>query len=139
MRRSLVLAIVCALALACAACGGSSTTPTTPTVAAPTAGTETFVGQMAPGGTAVRQFTASAAGTASITLTTTDPGGTLLGLGIGIPGTNLGACDMTKTVQARAGTQITAAVEAGTYCAGTFDVGTVGRNGVVVGLTVTHP
>ena len=139
MRRSLFFASVCALALAAAACGGSDTTPTAPTAPVPTAGTETFVGLMAPGGTAVRTFTASAAGTASITLSTTDPGGIVLGFGIGIPGSNVGACDMTKTLQAQAGAQITAPVEAGLYCAGTFDIGTVGKTGVVVGLTVTHP
>ena len=129
------------MALAGAACGNSTATPTTPTAAVPAAGTDTFVGQMAPGGTAVRAFIASAAGTVNITLTTTDPASTLVGLGIGIPGTNLGACDMTKTVQTRAGStaQITAAVEAGVYCAGAFDIGTVGRTGVVITMTVAHP
>ena len=63
----------------------------------------------------------------SVTLTTTNPPATLVGLGIGIPGANIGGCDMTKTVQARPGStaQLTATVEAGTYCAGAFDVGTV--------------
>jgi hypothetical protein len=142
MRRSFGLALVFALALAGVACGGSSSASTTaPTAAVPTAGTETFVGQMAPGGAAIRTFIASATGTVSITLSTTDPGGILLGLGIGIPGTNIGSCDMTKTLQTRAGAtaQITASVEAGYYCAGAFDIGTVGKAGVVVGLTVAHP
>jgi len=35
--------------------------------------------------------------------------------------------------------QLTASVEAGTYCAGAFDVGGVGRNGVLVTLSVAHP
>jgi hypothetical protein len=35
--------------------------------------------------------------------------------------------------------QLTANVEAGDYCAGAFDVGTVGRNGVLVTITVAHP
>jgi hypothetical protein len=142
MRRSLLVAIVSALAVAAAACsssdGSSSTTPTAPT---PTAGTETFIGQMAPGGSAFRVFTASATGTVNVTLTTTDPASTLVGLGIGIPGTNTGQCDLLKTVQTRQGStaQITASVEAGAYCAGAFDVGAVGAQGVLVTITVAHP
>ena len=79
--------------------------------------------------------------TVSVTLTTTNPGSTLLGLGIGIPGANIGGCDLTKTVQALPGSaaQLTASVEAGTYCAGAFDVGGVGRNGVLVTVSVAHP
>jgi hypothetical protein len=132
---------VCALALAAIACGGDSSTATTPSAPAPAPGTEAFTGTMARGGTAIRNFTASAAGTASVTMLTTDPGGTLLGLGIGIPGTNAGSCDMTTTIQTRAGSapQLTATVEPGTFCAGVFDIGTVGVNGVVVGMTVAHP
>jgi hypothetical protein len=96
---------------------------------------------MAPGGSAFRIFTASATGTVNITLTTTDPPSTLVGLGIGIPGTNTGRCDLLKTVQTRSGAtaQVTATVEAGSYCAGTFDVGAVGSQGVLVTMTVAHP
>ena len=105
------------------------------------AGTETFTGQMAPGGTAVHSFTASATGTVSVTLTATDPPSTLVGLGIGIPGSNIGGCDMTKSIQARPGTtaQLTAGVEAGAYCAGAFDVGGLGAGGVLVTFSVAHP
>lgn len=96
---------------------------------------------MAPGGTAVHQFTASAAGTVSVTLTATDPPSTLVGLGIGIPGSNVGTCDMTKTIQTRPGgtAQLTAPVEAGTFCAGTFDVGGLSSRGVLVTYSVAHP
>ena len=87
------------------------------------------------------EFTASASGTVSITLTTTDPPSTLVGLGIGIPGNNSGTCDLTKTVQTRPGAaaQLTASVESGTYCGGVFDVGGVGTRGVLVTYTVAHP
>jgi hypothetical protein len=140
MRRSLGLAIVGAIALTAAGCGSdnSTTTPSTPT---PTAGTDTFSGTLAPGGTVSHNFTASAAGGVLVTLTTTTPGGTLLGLGIGIPGTNIGGCDLTKTTQALPGSvaQLTALVDAGDYCAGAFDVGTVGKNGVQVTISVAHP
>jgi hypothetical protein len=106
-----------------------------------TAGTDTFTGQMAPGGSAMHLFTASANGTVNVTVTTTDPAGTLVGIGIGIPGTNLGACDLTQTVQARPGSaaQLSATVEAGDYCAGTFDVGGLSARGVLVTYTVAHP
>ncbi len=135
------LALVCALAFAAAACSGNSTTPTTPTTPAPAPGTETFTGQLAPGGVAIHQFTASATGTVSVTLTATDPPSMLVGLGIGVPGGNLGTCDMTKSVQARPGAaaQLTATVEAGVYCAGAFDVGGLGPNGVLVTYSVAHP
>ena len=139
---SLALAPALALAaLLAGACGGNDTSTTAPSAPVPTAGTDTFTGQMAPGGTAMHQFTASANGTVNITLTTTDPAATLVGLGIGIPGNNIGTCDMTKTVQARPGSaaQLSANVEAGQYCAGTFDVGGLPTRGVLVTYTVAHP
>jgi len=128
------------VALIAAACG-SDNSATAPSAPAPTAGTDTFTGQMAPGGSAMHLFTASANGTVNVTLTTTDPAATLVGIGIGIPGNNLGACDLTKTVQARPGStaQLSATVEAGDYCAGTFDVGGLSSRGVLVTYTVAHP
>ena len=134
------LTIVCALALAAAACGGDAS-QTAPTTTAPTAGTDTVTGQLAPGGTAMHLFTASAVGAVNVTLTATDPAATLVGLGIGIPGGNLGACNLTKTVQARPGTaaQLSATVEAGDYCAGAFDVGGLSSRGVLVTYSVAHP
>ena len=141
MKRSFYLAIVCAVALAAAACSGNSSTAPTTTAPVATAGTETFTGTMAKGGTAYRFFTASAAGTVNVTLVTTGPASTLLGMGIGIPGTNAGSCDLTKTLQAQAGStpQLTATVDPGFYCAGVFDVGAVGVTGVLVTMTVAHP
>jgi len=131
------------LALVAAACGNdtSADTPATPTTAVPTAGTDPVTGQMAPGGVVIHQFIASATGTVSVTLTATDPPATLVGLGIGIPGANTSSCDMTKTIQARPGAtaQLTATVETGTYCAGTFDVGGLGTRGALVTYSVAHP
>ena len=57
MNRTFSLALVCALALVAGACGGSNST-TAPTTATPTAGTEAFTGTIAPGGSAIRNFTA---------------------------------------------------------------------------------
>jgi len=134
------LPLAFALALVTGACG-SDDSATAPSAPVPSAGTDTFTGQMAPGGTAMHHFTASANGTVNVTLTTTDPAGTLVGLGIGIPGNNIGICDLTKTVQARPGSaaQLSAAVEAGDYCAGTFDVGGLSSRGVLVTYAVAHP
>jgi hypothetical protein len=135
------LAVVFALGAIVAACGNDSSSTTAPTTPAPMAGTDTITGQMAPGGVAMHQFTASATGTAVITLTVTDPPSTLVGLGIGIPGGNSGQCDLTKTVQTRPGAtaQLSAGVEAGSYCAGTFDIGGLPTRGVLVTYTVAHP
>ncbi len=128
------------LAFFSAGCGNDNTS-TTPTTPAPAPGTDTFTGTLAPGGTAIHQFVASATGAVNVTLTATDPPATVIGLGIGVPGANIGGCDLTKTVQAAPGSaaQLTATVEAGSYCAGAFDVGTVGRNGVLVTISVAHP
>jgi hypothetical protein len=131
-----------AIVLLCTACSNDTTTPatTTPPPAGP--GTETMNAIMAPGGTAVRTFTASAAGTVTVTLNATNPA-TVVGLGIGVPGTAAGGCDMTSTVNASGGAapQITASVGAGDFCAGTFALGTspIGPNGVIVLVTIVHP
>ncbi len=119
--------------LLCAACGGNNT-PSSTTAPTPTAG------PMAPKGSLVRSFTASAAGTVTVTLNSTAPA-TIVGLGIGIPGGAAGGCDMTSTVNTAGGSapQISASVDAGDFCAGAFDRGTVGSGGVVVSITIVHP
>ncbi len=129
------------LSLFAASCGNSDSAATAPSAPVATAGTDPVTGQMAPGGLVIHQFVASATGAVSVTLTATDPPATLVGLGIGIPGLNAGSCDMTKTIQARPGTtaQLTANVETGTYCAGTFDVGGLSTRGVLVTYSVAHP
>ena len=129
------------LSLFVASCGSSDAAATTSSSPVATAGTDPVTGQMAPGGLVIHQFVASATGAVSVTLTATDPPATLVGLGIGIPGFNAGSCDMTKTIQARPGTtaQLTANVETGTYCAGTFDVGGLSTRGVLVTYSVAHP
>jgi hypothetical protein len=139
MTRPALLAL--AVALLCTACGNdTSTTPTAPTPPPAGPGTQVLNAVMAPGGTAIRTFTASAAGTATVTLTSTSPA-TLVGLGIGIPGNATGGCDMTSTVNTSGGSspQLSAPVAAGEFCAGAFDLGTVGSNGVLVSITIVHP
>jgi len=132
---------VFAFALAAAACGGDEDPTATSASPVAKAGTDSVTGQMAPGGALFHEFEASASGTVNVTLTTTDPAATLVGLGIGIPGNNSGTCDLTKTVQTRPGAtaQLSASVEAGIYCAGAFDVGGLSTRGVLVTYTVAHP
>ncbi len=151
MKQWLLLAIVCAAACAGASCnqdyypygypGGTGPTAPSTTPAPPGPGTDSVTAQMAPGGSVIHTFVTVGVGAVNVTLTGTDPGGTLVGMGVGVPGANFGGCDMTKTIQARQGTapQLTVTVEAGTYCAGTYDVGGVGANGVLVNFTVQHP
>jgi len=131
-------AALLALALLVPACGNDDTptTPTTPTGPV----TETLTGSMAKGGIAVRTFTATQSGTVSVTLTSVVPASTL-GLGIGIRATTGADCKFSTTVNTAAGAtaQLTAAVDAGTYCAGAYDIGNVGSDGVTVTVTVTHP
>jgi len=139
MTRPALLAL--GVALLCAACSSdNSATATAPTTPAPGPGTQTLTAVMAPRGAAVRTFTASATGTVTVTLTSTAPA-TLVGLGIGIPGTATGGCDMTTTVNTSGGStpQISASVDAGTFCAGAFDRGAVGSGGVLVSITIVHP
>ena len=129
------------IVLLCAACSNddSSSSTTSPTPAAGP-GTQVLTGVMAPNGTAVRTFDASASGTVTITLTSTSPA-TVVGLGLGIPGNTTGGCDMTTTVNTAGGAaaQISVAVDAGTYGAGAFDRGSVGSGGVLVSITIVHP
>jgi len=119
----LIVSVVAALALA----GCDDAAPTTsPTPTSPV--TETFSGQFTPGGSAARAFTAAAAGTVSITLTQIGPpSDAAVGLGIGIPQSNGSGCLLTQTVAATASTtpQITAAVDAGTYCVRLYDTGSL--------------
>jgi hypothetical protein len=104
--------------------------------------TETLTGTMAPNGTATRTFTAATAGTVTVTFDSASPiSTTVLGLGVGIHGTTGNDCNFTQTVNTPPGTapQITLSIDAGTYCAGLYDIGNVGPAGITVSLTVTHP
>jgi hypothetical protein len=124
-----------ALSIACSNDNNPST-PTTPN--APN--TETLNGVMAPKGTATRTFRALQSGTVTVQLARADPPLTL-GLGVGIRAATGADCLFSQTVNtaAAATAQLSVAVDAGTYCAGTYDLGTVGADGVVVTITVTHP
>jgi hypothetical protein len=122
-----------------AACSDNNTTTTAPSTPAGTV-TETLNGIMAPNGTAVRTFTARQSGAVTVLLSDAQPPVTL-GLGVGVRGSTGADCRFTQTLNTLPGTtpQLSVSVDAGTYCAGTYDIGTVGQPGVTVTVTVTHP
>jgi hypothetical protein len=97
---------------------------------------------MAPKGTAIRTFTALHSGTVSVTYAGTEPASAVvLGLGIGIRAATSIDCYFSRTVNTPPGAtpQLTIAVDAGTYCAGVYDIGNVGSNGIIVSVSITHP
>ena len=136
------LAGLLAFAVLGAACGSDNTTPTTPTAPTSSLGTETLKGAMAQKGQALRTFTVLQAGTVTVTYDGTDPvSSTVLGLGIGIRAATGIDCQFTRTLNTAPSTtpQISIAVDPGTYCAGVYDIGTVGPNGITVSVTVSRP
>jgi hypothetical protein len=139
--RSAALALLAFAALA-AGCSNTTTPSTTSTTTtAPSGpGSETLKGLMAHGGEAIRTFTATQPGTVTVLLASVDPPLTL-GLGVGITGGTGVPCSYTQTVNTAAGStpQLSVAVDAGTYCAGAYDLGTVGPQGAIVTITVSHP
>lgn len=122
----------------------NDTTPTTAPTPITTAGpaTETLTGTMAQNGTATRTFTASTSGTVNVTFASTVPASAIvLGLGIGIHGTAGADCNFSQTVNTPPGStpQLNVSVDAGTYCAGVYDIGNIGSKGITVSVTVKHP
>jgi len=125
-------------ALLAASCDSASTA-TSPTTTSPV--TETFAGQFTPGGSAARSFTSASSGTTSITLTQIGPPADIaVGLGVGIPQSNGAGCYLTTSVVTGASStpQITAAVEAGTYCLRLFDTGAL-TSQVAYSVTIVRP
>ncbi len=105
-----------------------TTTFTSPTSPKPAAGPEgSFSSQLTPQGSASRAFAVRSRGTVSITLTTTTPPGTRVGLGVGIPRGNLTGCSLTQSVATVAGAapQLIVTADVGDYCAQVFDLGTL--------------
>jgi hypothetical protein len=134
------LALLAFAALGTGCGNNNSTTTTTAPSTTTTTQTETLHGIMAPKGTAIRTFLANQAGTVTVLLADAQPTVTL-GLGVGIRGSTGADCRFTQTVNTAPGTtaQLSVSVDPGTYCAGAYDIGTVGEPGVTVTVTVTHP
>lgn len=133
-----ILAAFGLAALLAASCDDASTA-TSPTTTSPV--TETFAGQVTPGGSAARSFTSASSGTMSITLTQIGPPADIaVGLGVGIPQSNGSGCHLTQSIVTAAAStpQITAAVEAGTYCLRLFDTGALTAP-VAFSATIVRP
>lgn len=120
---------------------GASETMTSPTAAVTSPITVSYSTMFGPRGAAARAFTASQAGTVSVTLLSARPPSDVsLGLGVGIPRADGGGCTLAASVTTQAGPtpQVTAAVDAGLYCVSVFDVGVL-IDSVSVTISLTHP
>ena len=134
-----VLALVLAMAVGSFGCGDdnqTTTTPTTPT--SPT--TSTLSTKLTVNGSVSRSFTASKAGSVTVTLTSAGAAGTVVGLGIGVPSTGIARCTLSSATTTAAGSQpqIVANVDAGAYCVAVYDVGNL-RDEITFELTVVFP
>ncbi len=139
LNRSPWLGTACLLALCSAACGDDSTTTTAPTTTTG-GGTSTLSSSVQPNGGSFRFFTASQAGTVSVTLAGTNPPGVALGLGLGIPGVNNIGCTLSVVTRATGGAAtLTVPVDAGAYCAGVYDLGTLSEGGVGFEVRIVYP
>jgi hypothetical protein len=98
-----------------------------------------FESQLVKGGFASRSLTLTTAGMIEITLTSVLPA-VRVGLGVGVPNADGGACNLSRSLETIAGDspQVTTAADAGTYCVKIFDVGHV-EESASFSITVTHP
>jgi hypothetical protein len=122
-----------------AACGSSSTpSPAAPTPVSPT--TETFASAIAARGAAFRTFTVAQAGTVSVTLVSDGPPTIPFGLGLGIRA-GVTDCNLTTALNTMPGdtAQITALVDAGSYCTGIYDIGNIPSGEVNFSVRIVHP
>jgi hypothetical protein len=114
-----------AISLIAAGCGTTTTTSPTPTQDTATLLGE-FSSQLIPGGSASREFDVTTAGAIAVTLKSTTPAGTMIGLGVGIPRSN-GSCALSAAIDTTAGAtaQLSMAAAAGPHCARVYDLGTL--------------
>lgn len=110
-------------ALLTTACSNDNPTPVSPS---PPPTSFTFATSFTARGSATRTFDQVVAGTVTMTLTSVTPD-VPLGIGIGIPGTAGGACNLTRAEVTRAGTspQLTLRADPGTWCVRVWDAGAV--------------
>jgi hypothetical protein len=137
--RSAVVIAVIVTALFTSACGDDTpitTSPTTPT--SPT--TSTLSTTLTTSGAVSRLFTATQAGTVSVTLNSAGAPGTAVGLGVGVPSTGIARCTLSTSIVTAAGPgpQLSAPVDAGTYCVAVYDLGTL-TDAIAIDLTIVFP
>jgi hypothetical protein len=126
-------------ALFTSSCGDE--TPTTPSPTTPTSPTtSTLSTTLTTSGAVSRLFSATQAGTVSVTLSSAGAPGTSVGLGLGVPSAGVARCTLSTSIVTAAGPgpQLAAPVDAGTYCAAVYDVGTL-TEAIAVDLTIVFP
>lgn len=131
MTRARLLLIAALATPFAAACDNGPTTPdstttTTTTTTTTSPVTETFSSQLAVGGASTRSFNAAKSGTATVTLTSIGGSTSLkVGFALGILDQAGTGCLFSKSSETAAGGQLSAAVDAGTYCVRVYDLGTL--------------
>lgn len=130
------------LVLACAAFGGCDNTPDTPRPTPLPLLKDTFTDTLAPGGSRSHTFTIIQAGEVDVTLTAAGPPATItMGLGVGIPNTATGACDLIAgaSVNAQASTfsQLLGSASPGSLCVKIYDIGNQ-TGPITYTITVEH-
>ena len=111
-------AVAFVVALSLAACGSSPASPS----ATATAGTDTWSTTVYPGGYISRTFTASTAGTVTVTLAQS---GAPVGFGIGAPASIGAGCLVSSGRVDGQGATLSAQVDQGDYCVSIYDTGTL--------------
>jgi len=116
-------------------------TPNSATAPTPAATTETFATTLAVAGSSSRAFTASQAGSVSVTLQSVGPpSSAIVGLGLGIPRADGTGCLLGMSLATGAGSapQIVTNVDVGTYCVRAFDLGNL-TNPVSFSVSIARP
>jgi hypothetical protein len=130
---SLLPLVLTALSAGCTA----EAVPTAPS-STPTA---TFESQLYPQGVASQTFQMSSTGTVRVTLTNVRPDpATVVALGLGIPRSDGGGCNASRSVETSSGTapQLTMTADAGSYCVRVWDVGRL-TGDVFFTVTIERP
>ncbi len=138
--RAILFACAVASAALLAACRTTYfETPTSSTATTVAPDLSTLTSRVARGGVVSRSFTMASAGTIQLTLTSADPA-VPLGVGVGIPRSDCGGCDLTRSTETMpdAQPQVALSADAGQYCVKVFDTGLV-VDAVSFSVTITHP
>ena len=136
-RRFAALAAALVMAALASACGDNNPAATvSPSPTDNPTTTETFTGTLLPLSSTWHPFTATAAGSMTLTLTALDPA-VVVGMGVGTTPTSGCGVQVWNNGSTTA-TVVTSPINPGLYCVTIYDVGNV-TGSVAYTLTVTHP
>lgn len=130
----LLVAALCAVALACAAC--AETVPAAPSVG-PATVTETFTAAIGVSGSNTHPITVQTVGKFVVTLVSADPA---VAIGIAVGTLSNGTCvilSSNNAVSAGGTVALTGTALAGSFCVEVFDVGTI-VDSLTYTITVAH-